>query len=51
LSTDDLSVTRYHDFKEFEGSALTYSEATNELWVGDKKGSLYIISGEDFSQK
>jgi len=37
------------EIKGYDATSLTYSVATNELWVGDKKGLLHILDGNDFS--
>lgn len=51
IETEKLTVSRTFEVKEFEPTALSYSTATNEIWVGDKTGSLYILNADDFSQK
>ena len=30
---------------------MIYSEATHELWIGDKKGTINILNAEDFTLK
>lgn len=35
---------------EFEGTALVFSEITQELWVGDKKGKIHVLNNEDYSE-
>lgn len=39
------------EIKEFNPTFITSSAALNELWVGDKKGSVYVLDGNTFETK
>lgn len=45
----ELAVKRSHKLA-YEATTITYSSATKELWVGDKKGILHVLSTADFSE-
>ena len=45
----ELTVKRSHKLA-FEATTITYSSVTKELWVGDKKGILHVLSTADFSE-
>lgn len=51
IDADSLTLRKEFELKDYEGTALSYSSALNEVWVGDKKGLLHILDGEDFTQK
>ena len=38
-------------FKEGDASFVTYCQRTNEIWIGDKKGTIHIHDGETFEKK
>lgn len=46
-----FNVVKSEEFKSFEALTITYSALTNELWVGDKKGSIQILNADDFTVK
>lgn len=46
-----FSVAEEHEIKGYEATALSFNAATNELWIGDKKGLLHIIDASSFSEK
>lgn len=49
IETEGFTVVQNFELKEYEGTALTYSESTNELWVGDKKGVIHVLDASDLS--
>mmetsp|Transcript_3605 Transcript_3605/g.2656 ORF Transcript_3605/g.2656 Transcript_3605/m.2656 type:complete len:173 (-) Transcript_3605:342-860(-) len=51
IDTDSLEVVKQEEVKNFDGQKLAYSPATHELWVGDKKGNIHILSADDFVEK
>lgn len=46
-----MTCTKDIEVKDYEATALSFASATNELWVGDKKGLIHILDPADFSQK
>lgn len=48
LDAVDLTLKRSHKHG-LDPTCMTYSEASKELWLGDKKGLLSILSTVDFS--
>jgi WD40 repeat protein len=39
------------EIKDFDPTVITSSPNLNELWVGDKKGSLHVLDGNNFATK
>ena len=44
----ELTVKRSHKHG-IDATCLAYSAASKELWVGDKKGMLHVLSAADFT--
>lgn len=38
------------ELKDIEATQIIYSHASNELWVGDKKGLIHIYNAEDLEK-
>ena len=51
IDADSMTILKDIEPKDFEGTALSFASATNEVWVGDKKGLIHILDGADLSQK
>lgn len=51
IDADSMTILKDIEPKDFEGTALSFASATNEVWVGDKKGFIHILNGADLSQK
>jgi DNA-binding beta-propeller fold protein YncE len=45
------SVSGEFEFKDYEATAMSYNAVTNELWVGDKKGSVHVLDASNYEQK
>jgi hypothetical protein len=45
------SISQEYEIMAFEATALSFNAATNELWVGDKKGILHILDASSFEEK
>ena len=45
----EMTVKREHKLT-CDPTAITFSDATKEIWVGDKKGLLHVLKAEDFSE-
>lgn len=43
-----LTVKRTHKHT-IDATCMAYSQQSKELWIGDKKGSLHVLSAADFS--
>ena len=48
LDAFELTVKRTHKLS-VDATCITYSAASKEIWVGDKKGELNVLSAADFS--
>lgn len=51
IDIESFTVTMNLELKDYEGTALTYVESTNEVWVGDKKGVIHILDCVELNQK
>ncbi len=49
LDGETFTVAKEFELKGYEAMSISYTAVTNELWVGDKKGTLHILDGNDFS--
>ena len=49
LDGETFTVAKESELKGYEATSITYTAVTNELWVGDKKGTLHILDANDFS--
>jgi len=50
LGAEDLAVKKTFKVPFANPLKLVYSIATGELWVGDKKGVVHVLKGDDFSE-
>lgn len=46
---ESFAPVRNQEFKDFE--ALSMTQVNDEIWVGDKKGTIHILNSGDLSQK
>lgn len=51
IDVQSFSVIKSVEISGYEGTALTYVDSTQEVWVGDKKGVIHILNASDFTQK
>jgi WD40 repeat protein len=51
IEGESFTVTKEVEIKDYDATSMSYSAVTNELWVGDKKGILHILDGNDLTQK
>lgn len=49
IDVETFGVVKEVELKEYEATAMT--STISEVWVGDKKGLIHILGGEDLAQK
>ena len=51
IDVASYSIAQEFEVKDYEATALSFNAATNELWIGDKKGLVHILDATSFEQK
>ena len=49
LNANDLSISKTYKCEGYTPTAIAFSKATKELWIGDNKGKVHMLGQADFA--